>query len=323
MEKKGTLDGFISIKRKKQSNDSDENKTNIDLHSKKNPQSKITNQENSISKKIEEKKEIKNEIKKEIKKEEKEEETKNEKLINLKLEKFYPTYESFISELKTWEEPLKSYIKEPNNKNMIYTYNFIKNEYSTKIIFPPKEKIFYSFQCTSWQDIKVVILGQDPYPNPGDAMGLSFSVNRTQRIPQSLHNIFKCLENDNKIKFKKPNHGDLTFWAQQGVFLLNSTLTVECKKANSHQKNSKWNLFTDFVISQISNLKKNIVFLLWGNFAIEKKKLIDSSKHYIICNIHPSPLAQKKGDFTISKQFSLTNDYLKKHGIKEINWQIV
>ena len=335
MEKKGTLDGFISIKRKKQSNDSDENNTNIDLQSKKKPQSKITNQENLISKPAE-KKELKKEIKndkKEEKNEEKEEknekkneekeEKKEEKLLNLKQLKFYPTYESFISELKTWEDPLKSYIKEPNNKNMIYTYNFLKNEYSTKIIFPPKEQIFKSFQITSWSDIKVVILGQDPYPNPGDAMGLSFSVNKTQRIPQSLNNIYKCLENDNKIKFKKPNHGDLTFWAQQGVFLLNSTLTVECKKANSHQKNSKWNLFTDFVISQISNLKKNIVFLLWGNFAIEKKKLIDSSKHYIICNIHPSPLAQKKGDFTISKQFSLTNDYLKKHGIKEINWQIV
>ena len=317
MEKKGTLDGFISIKRKKPTEDTEENTINKDYQSKKNPHSRII--ENYILKPIETK-EIKNEEK--TKKEEEKIIEKKIELTNLSQEKFYPTYESFISELKTWEDPLKSYIKPPNNKNMIYTYNFLKNEYSTKIIFPPKEKIFNSFQFTSWSNIKVVILGQDPYPNPGDAMGLSFSVNKSQKIPQSLNNIFKCLEKDNKIKFHKPNYGDLSYWAKQGVFLLNSTLTVECKKANSHQKNSKWNFFTDFVISQISALKKNIVFLLWGNFAIEKKKLIDSGKHHVITNIHPSPLAQKKGDFTISKQFSLTNDYLKKHGIKEIDWQI-
>ena len=205
---------------------------------------------------------------------------------------------------------------------MLYTYNFLKKEYENKIIFPPKENIFKAFQITKYSEIKVVIIGQDPYPNPGDAMGLSFSVNKSQRIPQSLLNIYKCLEKDNNIQFKKPLHGDLTSWAEQGVFLINSTLTVECKKANSHQKNSKWNLFTDFVISKISSLKKNIVFLLWGNFAIEKKKLIDGKKHLIITNIHPSPLAQKKGDFTISKQFSECNEYLKKNGIKEINWQI-
>ena len=243
----------------------------------------------------------------------------NEKNSNLK---FYPTYESFIDKLETWKEPLKSFINPPNNSIMKSIYNFVKKEYSTKTIFPPKDLIFNAFQKTPWDKVKVVIIGQDPYPNPGDAMGMSFSVPKTQPIPGSLRNIYKCLEKDQKIKFIRPKHGDLESWAEQGVFLLNATLTVECKKANSHQKNSGWSKFTDFVIKQISLQKNNIVFLLWGNFAIEKKKLIDSSKHYIICNIHPSPLAQKKGDFTISKQFSLTNDYLKKHGIKEIDWQI-
>ena len=168
----------------------------------------------------------------------------------------------------------------------------------------------------------MVIIGQDPYPNPGDAMGMSFSVPKTQPIPGSLRNIYKCLEKDQKIKFIKPKHGELESWAEQGVFLLNATLTVECKKANSHQKNSGWSKFTDFVIKQISLQKNNIVFLLWGNFAINKSSLIDNKKHLIIKNIHPSPLAQSKGDFTKSEQFSQTNDYLIKNGIEPINWEI-
>jgi uracil-DNA glycosylase len=205
---------------------------------------------------------------------------------------------------------------------MLFIYNFIKSEYENKTIFPPKNQIFYAFQQTPFSILKVVIIGQDPYQNPNDAMGLSFSVNKTQKIPPSLINIYKCLENDKKLNFKKPSHGDLTFWAKQGVFLLNSTLTVECRKANSHQKNSKWNEFTDFVIKVINKNKEHVVFLLWGNFAIGKKKFIDENKHLVVCNIHPSPLAAKFGNFWESKQFSLCNEYLKKFGIKEIDWQI-
>lgn len=153
-------------------------------------------------------------------------------------------------------------------------------------------------------------------------MGLAFSVPKTQRVPQSLHNIYKCIYNDKNINFHIPTHGDLTFWATQGVFMLNSTLTVEHKKPNSHQKTSGWSKFTDYVIQQISDQKEHVVFLLWGNFAIAKEKLINKNKHLVIKNIHPSPLAQTKGDFTKSTQFSDTNAYLKKHGIEEINWQI-
>ena len=236
--------------------------------------------------------------------------------------KFYSSYESFIDKLETWKTPLKSFIDPPNNALMKSIYTFVKKEYMSKTIFPPKNLIFNAFSKTPWDKVKVVIIGQDPYPNPGDAMGLSFSVPKTQNIPGSLRNIYKCLEKDTKINFVKPKHGDLESWAEQGVFLLNATLTVECKKPNSHQKNSNWAKFTDFVIRQISLQKKNIVFLLWGNFAINKSSLIDTNKHFIIKNIHPSPLAQSKGDFTNSQQFSQTNEYLIKNGIEPINWEI-
>ena len=236
--------------------------------------------------------------------------------------KFYPTYESFIDKLETWKVPLKSFINPPNNSIMKSIYSFVKKEYLSKTIFPPKNLIFNAFSKTPWDKVKVVIIGQDPYPNPGDAMGLSFSVPKTQPIPGSLRNIYKCLEKDQKIKFTRPKHGDLESWAEQGVFLLNATLTVECKKANSHQKNSNWAKFTDFVIKQISAQKNNVVFLLWGNFAINKSSLIDTKKHLIIKNIHPSPLAQSKGDFTKSEQFSQTNEYLIKNGLEPINWEI-
>ena len=256
-----------------------------------------------------------------------EKESENPKIIPKKENeeqnsKFYPTYESFIDNLESWKVPLKSFINPPNNNQMKSIYNFVKKEYETKIIFPPKNLIFNAFSKTPWDKVKVVIIGQDPYPNPGDAMGLSFSVPKTQRIPGSLNNIYKCLEKDKKLKFIKPKHGDLSSWAEQGVFLINATLTVECKKANSHQKNSGWAKFTDFVIKQISLQKKNIVFLLWGNFAIAKSSLIDKNKHLIIKNIHPSPLAQSKGDFSKSEQFSQTNEYLEKNGLEPINWEI-
>ena len=305
----GPMDKFIK-KRKKDDLTEQDSKTNNDNNNSKNQEEKKSIKQKSIP--MEEEVDIK------------QKEIEDNKIItddDLNI-KFYPTYESFIDKLSTWKIPLKLFINPPNNSIMKSIYSFVKKEYSTKKIFPPKNLIFNAFIKTPWDKVKVVIIGQDPYPNPGDAMGLSFSVPKTQNIPGSLRNIYKCLEKDKKIKFKRPNHGDLESWAEQGVFLLNATLTVECKKPNSHQKNSGWNKFTDYVIKQISLQKKNIVFLLWGNFAINKSSLIDTNKHLIIKNIHPSPLAQSKGDFTNSLQFSQTNEYLIKNGIEPINWEI-
>jgi uracil-DNA glycosylase len=229
------------------------------------------------------------------------------------------TFETFINGLDTWKEPLKKFT---NSDKMKSIYKFIVQEYKSKIIYPPQELIFNAFQKTHWNDLKIVILGQDPYPNKGQGMGLSFSVNRGVAVPKSLVNIYKCLEKDKKLNFKSPSHGDLTKWAQQGVFLLNATLTVVDKSANSHQKTSGWSEFTDFVIKTISDSKKGIIFLLWGNFAIAKKKLIDAKKHHIIENIHPSPLAASKADFTISDQFSKANEYLIDEGMLAVDWNL-
>ena len=168
----------------------------------------------------------------------------------------------------------------------------------------------------------MVIIGQDPYPSPNEAMGLSFSVPKGIKVPASLKRIYKCLENDKEQNFKSPTHGDLTKWAEQGVLLLNATFTVEHKSPNSHKK-CGWLNFTDEVIKKISAETKGVVFLLWGNFAIEKGKLVDSDKHAIITNIHPSPLAASSGDFLNSKQFSEVNEALKKFGKSEISWNAI
>jgi uracil-DNA glycosylase len=173
-----------------------------------------------------------------------------------------------------------------------------------------------------------VIIGQDPYPNIGEvyllltkAMGLCFSIKRGIKIPKSLVKIYEGLSVDKKLNFKAPKHGDLTKWAEQGVLLLNATLTVEHKKPNSHQKESGWNDFTNYVIKQISTQKKGVVFLLWGGFAKKMKKLIDEKKHHVIENIHPSPLgAMGGGNFADSDQFSKTNELLKKEGKEPIDW---
>lgn len=232
---------------------------------------------------------------------------------------YFPSFEDFIDSLGTWKEPLKTFI---NSEKMKSIYKFVSKEYSTKTILPPKNLIFNAFDKTTFDNLKVVLIGQDPYPTQGNAMGLSFSVSREVKIPKSLQNIYKCLERDEKIKFKSPNHGDLTKWATQGVFLLNATLTVEANNANSHHKKSGWVDFTDYVIKTISDKKDGIIFLLWGKYAIEKKKLINSKKHNIIENIHPSPLAASKGDFTASKQFSEVNEILEKEEKTQIDWSL-
>ncbi len=187
-----------------------------------------------------------------------------------------------------------------------------------KIIFPPGPLIFNAFNSTPFEIVKVVILGQDPYHGDDEAMGLSFSVPDHIRIPPSLQNIFKELKNENEID-QIPKSGNLSKWARQGVLLLNASLTVEKNHANSH-KNMGWYEFTDAVIKILSEQKQNIVFMLWGNFAKQKKILIDSTKHLILEAAHPSPLAG--GAFFGCNHFRMANRYLQEHEIEKIDWNI-
>ena len=195
----------------------------------------------------------------------------------------------------------------------------IKTEKSQgKIIYPPGSLLFNAFDTTPFDKVKVVILGQDPYHGPGQAHGLCFSVQNGVAPPPSLVNIFKELQQD--IGIEIPNHGNLTHWAQQGVFLLNASLSVRAGEPMSHSKIG-WAQFTDHVIKTISDKKKNVVFLLWGKFAQEKKILIDERKHLILKAAHPSPLSAHAG-FLGCKHFSKTNEYLVKNGIDPIDWSL-
>ncbi len=186
-----------------------------------------------------------------------------------------------------------------------------------KTIFPPGPLIFNAFNQTPFDRVKVVVLGQDPYHNPGEAMGLSFSVPKGVRIPPSLQNIYKEINRD--LGLPVPNHGDLTHWAQQGVLLLNAMLTVEAGKAGSHQ-NIGWQTFTDAVIHRLSEQRNGLVFLLWGRFAQGKKALIDPSRHLILEAAHPSPLAG--GAFSGCAHFSKANAYLAQQGVAPVDWMI-
>ena len=192
---------------------------------------------------------------------------------------------------------------------------FVKEAYKNKNIFPPPSMIFNAFNLTPIKKVKVVIIGQDPYHGEGQAHGLSFSVPKGIKVPPSLLNIYKELKED--INKKIPNDGCLENWATQGVLLLNSVLTVESGKPNSH-KNIGWEKFTEAIISILSK-KKNIVFLLWGNYAHKKEDFIDSNNNLILKASHPSPLSAYAGFFGC-KHFSKTNNYLKKMNIKEIEW---
>ena len=205
------------------------------------------------------------------------------------------------------EEMNKSYFK--------YIKDFIKEERLSKTIYPPATDLFNAFKLTDFKDVKVVILGQDPYHGENEAMGLSFSVRRGVRTPPSLRNIFKELNDDLGIERIDT---DLSDWAKQGIFLLNTVLTVEKDKANSH-KDIGWEIFTDFVIKEINDKLDNVVFILWGRYARDKKRLITNPNHYIIESAHPSPLSAYNGFFG-SKPFSKTNNYLKKKNKKEINF---
>ncbi len=188
---------------------------------------------------------------------------------------------------------------------------------SGKIIYPPGTLIFNAFQVTPVEMVKVVIIGQDPYHNPGEAMGLSFSVPKGKRVPPSLKNIFKELQTD--LGFVPPDHGDLSHWASQGVLLLNAMLTVEKNRPGSH-KSIGWQSFTNAVISNLSEKREHIIFMLWGRFAQSKKELINAKKHLILEAPHPSPLA--RGGFFGSRHFSKANEFLVKVGKQPISWNL-
>lgn len=213
-----------------------------------------------------------------------------------------------------WSEKLNFIFKQDYCQHLL---EFLDDESAqNKTIYPPKDQIFNAFDLSSFNNTKVVILGQDPYHNEGQAHGLSFSVPKGISIPPSLKNIYQELELDLNIKPSK--NGDLTHWATQGVLLLNSVLTVEKNSPGSHAK-SGWVDFTDTVIDILNEQKQNLVFLLWGAYAQQKIELIDQSKHLVLTAAHPSPFSAHKGFFGC-KHFSQANDYLKIHNLKQINW---
>ena len=215
----------------------------------------------------------------------------------------------------TWDNLLTEEVKKDYFKELI---EYVNNEYKTKIIYPKKTEVFNAFKYTDYKDVKVVILGQDPYHGPNQAEGLSFSVSNEVIKPPSLKNIFKELESDLGIPF--PEHNSLKPWAKEGVLLLNAVLTVEEHKPASHA-NKGWETFTDEIIKLINKKEEPVVFILWGNYAREKKKFITNPIHYIIESPHPSPFSARNGFFG-SNPFSKTNDFLKRQGIKEINWNV-
>lgn len=214
---------------------------------------------------------------------------------------------------ESWKEQLKD---EFEKDYFIKLTDFIRNEYRTKQIFPPAKLIFNAFEHTPFNQVKVVILGQDPYHNDGQAHGLSFSVPDGIRQPPSLVNIFK--EINRNLSIPVPQSGNLTRWANQGVLLLNATLTVQAHMAGSHQKKG-WESFTDAAIHKLAEKRENIVFILWGAYAQKKASFIDPNKHLILKSVHPSPLSAHNGFFG-NDHFSKTNDFLIQKGVKPIEW---
>lgn len=213
----------------------------------------------------------------------------------------------------SWKALLQSEFEKPYFEALI---QFVKAEYTRHKIYPPGKYIFNAFNLCPFPEIKVVIIGQDPYHGPGQAHGLCFSVQDGIPFPPSLRNIFKEIEND--LGTAVPKTGNLTRWAQQGVFLLNATLTVKAHEAGSHQKKG-WETFTDAVIKKIADQKEHVVFLLWGAYAQKKAEMIDPNKHLILQSVHPSPLSASRGFFN-NHQFSKANLYLSKMGQTPINW---
>ena len=212
-----------------------------------------------------------------------------------------------------WADYLKEEYKKPYYRKL---YQKVMDEYHTKLIFPPADDIFNAFHFTPLDRVKVVILGQDPYHEPRQAHGLCFSVNDGIPFPPSLLNIFKEIESD--LGIPMPKSGDLTRWADQGVLLLNATLTVRAHQAGSHQ-NKGWEQFTDAVIHRLAEEREHLVFILWGSYAQRKGDFIDRSKHLVLKSPHPSPLSAHRGFFG-NGHFSKANAYLKEYGIEPIQW---
>ncbi len=214
----------------------------------------------------------------------------------------------------SWKQYLKSEFEKPYFAKL--TEN-VRNEYKNGLCFPPAKLVFNAFNLCPLNKVKVVILGQDPYHELGQAMGLSFSVPDGIMLPPSLQNIYKEIHSD--LGKPIPTSGDLTRWAKQGVLLLNATLTVRAHEANSHQALG-WQNFTDAAIETINTHREHIVFMLWGGFARSKKRLIDTNRHCIIESVHPSPLSANRGGWFGQHQFSRCNTYLKQQGLDEIDW---
>jgi len=213
-----------------------------------------------------------------------------------------------------WKNLLHSEFDKDYFKDLM---SFVDKEYNSKECFPEVEHIFEAFNLCDLSNLKVVIIGQDPYHDVNQAHGLCFSVNEGVAHPPSLKNIFKEIESDINIAY--PDSGNLERWAKQGVLLLNATLTVEAHKAGSHQKKG-WEKFTDVVISMVSEQKEDVVFLLWGGFAKKKGAKIDDKKHCVLTCGHPSPLSANRGYWFGNKHFSSVNDHLRSKGLEEIKW---
>ena len=215
---------------------------------------------------------------------------------------------------ESWKVRLRKEFEKPYFENLMA---FVKDAYKTTVCYPPGGMIFNAFDKCSFEKTRVVILGQDPYHGSGQANGLSFSVNDGITFPPSLINIFKELNNDLGVPF--PKSGNLERWAEQGVLLINSTLTVQASSAGSHQ-NKGWEQFTDAVIRCINDEKEDVVFLLWGKYAQDKGKIIDTSRHFVLKSKHPSPMSANFGGWFGNKHFSQANNYLRSKGLAEIEW---
>jgi len=213
----------------------------------------------------------------------------------------------------SWKEKLADEFRKPYFEALA---EFLRSEYKNQVVYPPGKEIFRAFDLTPFDKVKVVILGQDPYHGPKQANGLAFSVRDGITKPPSLINIFKEIKNEYDTPI--PDSGNLERWAQQGVLLINSTLTVRARQAGSHQKKG-WEEFTDAVIQKVSDERENIVFLLWGAYAQKKGAIIDESKHHVLKSAHPSPFAADRGFFG-NEHFKKTNEYLQQQGKDEIEW---
>lgn len=214
----------------------------------------------------------------------------------------------------TWKSALADQWDQPYFEQLT---EFVRSQYATRTVYPPGSRIFAAFDTTPFDAVRVVILGQDPYHGPGQANGLCFSVAPGVDMPPSLVNIFKEVHDD--VGSPMPATGDLTRWARQGVLLLNSTLTVEAHRAGSHQGHG-WEQFTDAVVSALASRRDHLVFMLWGNYAKNKGRYIDRSRHLVLTAAHPSPLSANRGGWFGCRHFSQANAYLSAHGMPPITW---